>query len=254
MAGRTRRICRSRVGGVLVLLTHVLAPGPTTAAEADPLPAVPSTLRGTIVDATTGAPVPGAEVRLVMAATSRIADENGRFTFGDLEILGPDTIVVRHIRYDSVRLSFGDRDLGALDVELHLTQRPIELAGLEVEVRRTIARREATRFAETHHGRIWTREEFERWSWSAESAVDPLRAAPGVTQVVEGPQGYRCVLLRVRHGCAATYVDLMPVPTSHLVTLPTDAIDSFVILGPVEAQFLFGEAGQAGVVMIFTHR
>ena len=214
------------------------------------------TIRGTLVDAQTGSPVVGAEIRLILAGTSRIADGHGRFSFGELDVIGPDTIVIRHIRYDSLRLAIGERDLGPLDLELHMMQRPIPLDGLEVEVAaRARARTEARRVADRYEGRLWPREEFEPFELAAESAVDPLRWAPGVSQVLEGHDGDRCVIIRVRHGCAAVYVDNNPVPTKHLVTLPTASIDSYVIFGPIEAGYIFGgDVGAGGIVMIFTRR
>jgi hypothetical protein len=206
-----------------------------------------------VLDAESRAPIWGADIHLVGAGEHRVTDARGRFTFGDRDIVGPDTVAIRHIQYDSMRLAIGTRDLGPLDLELHLTPRPIPLAGLEVAVARR-ARTEARRMADLYQGRLWPREEFESFVLAAESAVDPLRWAPGVYQVYEGPDGERCVVVRVGSGCAATYVNQMQVPTNHLVTLVTDIIDSYVILDPIQATFLYGPDGSAGAVLIFTRR
>lgn len=248
---------RAWICAALTLVAHPFA------ADALLVPGMPDrpvpdrgTLRGLLVDAETGAPVSGAEIRLVLAGTSRVSDGRGRFTFGDTDVLGPDTIEIRHIRYESIRLSLGERDLGPIELEMHLSQRAIPLDGLEVEVAaRARARTEARRVADRYEGRLWPREEFEPFELAAESAVDPLRWAPGVTEVQEGHDGSRCVVIRASHGCAAVYVDNNPVPTDHLVTLPTASIDSYVIFGPIEAAFIFGgDVGAAGIVMIFTKR
>lgn len=251
---------RTAIGALVCTVLAWAAPLRAEGLESAPPARVPEgsiergTLRGTLVDADTGTPVSGAEIRLVVAGVSRIADTRGRFSFGNRDVLGPDTIVVRHILYDSLRLSIGDRDLGPIDLELHLTQRPIPLDGLEVTVANVAARAEARRVADRYEGRLWPREEFDSFVLTAESAVDPLRWAPGVTQVVEGHDGYRCVILRVRHGCASVYVDGNPIPNEHLVNVTTDIIDSYVIFGPVEAAFIYGGSGSSGIVMIFTRR
>ncbi len=208
------------------------------------------TLTGTLVDGLTGQGVVGAEVQLTSDGTRAFADLNGHFSFGDRNVVGPDTIVIRHLQYDSLRLAIEADDLGPLDLEIHLDPRPIPIEGLRVLAVRT----EAQRIADLQNGRLWKREDFESFVLAAESAVDPLRWAPGVNRVLEGANGARCVIIRARHGCAATYVNGMLIPTNHLVTLPTDIIDSYVIIGPIEAELVYGRRGAGGVVLIYTKR
>jgi len=234
--------------GALALWLAVLLPAVPRAKRTE-VP-VGGTLSGRLLDAANGNAIPGAEVTLIVSRMTRITGVDGRFSFGDHDVRGPDTLVVRHLAYDSMRLSI-DRDLGPLELELELAPRPIPVEGVDVSVD-AVARGEARRIAALSDGFLWEREEFERFTRAARHIVDPLRWSGKVTVVTEGNDGSRCVVIRMRHGCARILINNVYVSEEALKAYAPEDIESYVVIGPIDATLMYGTGAAAGVVVVYT--
>lgn len=213
------------------------------------------TLEGTVIDARAGAGVAGAEVRLIVAGQTRITRSDGWFSFGSLDVRGPDTLVVRHLAYDSLRVAVEEGpDLGPLQLELHVEPRPVELEGLLVEAAAERAREEAQVLARQFGGRVWDRSDFERFVLAAHHVMDALRWSGMVVQVTEFADDERCVVIRAAHGCAAVYLNGVRVSQGVLNALGPEDVQSYVVLGPIDAMTAFGTGAAGGAVVIYTRR
>lgn len=208
------------------------------------------TLAGTVLDAGNERPVPGAEVSLAVAGHRRITDVDGRFSFGDIEVNGPDTLVFRHLSYDSLRLPIEAEITGSVDLDFLLSPRPIELDGIDVTANRRV-REEARHLAAVSEGYFWDESEFENHVAAAMHIADPLRWSGKVTNIVEGPDGYRCIVIRARAGCAQMMINNVRVNEEVLKNYAPEMIQSYVIIDPIHATTLYGTGAAAGVVVVY---
>lgn len=208
------------------------------------------TLQGRALDGRTQRPVPGASVTLTVSGHARVTDAAGLFTFGDLDVTGPDTLVIEHLAYEPLRIAIGDRDLGPLDLELLMTPRPFELEGLTASVRGR-AREEAAYLAEVGDGWLWQREEFESHTRSARNILAPLRWSGKVSQVRESSDGPTCVVIRLRHGCAQVLINNAFVSPDVLASYAPEDVESYVIFGPLQAPLLYGTGASGGVIVVY---
>lgn len=90
-----------------------------------------STVRGTVVDSETGAPVAGAQVRLVELERRVETHASGRFTFADVPA-GTYTLAVRRIGYDGAAQSVTVSTESIVEITVSLTTAAIELPGIMV--------------------------------------------------------------------------------------------------------------------------
>ncbi len=216
---------------------------------------VRGTLEGVLRDNQTDSPISGAEIRIVVAGEVRISDAAGRFSFGNFDLLGPDTVVIRHVSYDSMRLAVqAGTDLGPLDLELMLEPKPIELEGLLVEAAARRATEDALTLAEQVRGEVWGRDEIEKHMLSASHPVDALRWSGLVLNIWEKNDGSRCIELRARHVCALVYLNNVRVSAETLDAVSPEDIQSYVVVQPMEATTAYGTGAAGGVVVVFTRR
>jgi len=208
------------------------------------------TLAGTVLDAGNERAVPGAEVSLAVAGHRRITDVDGRFSFGDIDVNGPDTLVFRHLSYDSLRLPIEAAIAGSVDLDFLLSPRPIELDGIDVTANRRV-REEARYLADVSSGYFWDETDFQSYVGVAMHIADPLRYSGKVTNIVEGPDGYRCIVIRARAGCAQMMINNVRVNTEVLKNYAPEMIQSYVIIDPINATTLYGTGAAAGVVVVY---
>lgn len=208
------------------------------------------TLSGTVLDASNERPIPGAEVHLLVAGERRLTNVDGRFSFGDLDVRGPDTLVFRHLTYDSLRLPIDSEDLGDVDLDFLLSPIPIELEGFDVRIDPR-AREEATRLAGLTNSFVWDVSEFGRYVPTARHIADPLRWSGKVAFIREFNDGTRCIEIRLRAGCAQVMINNVRVNQDVLATYSPEDIQSYVVMRPMEATTLYGTGAAAGVVVVF---
>lgn len=98
-----------------------------------------ATFNGVVVDALSGAAIPGAAVILIERAKPVITDREGRFSFPDVQ-LGTRTLIVTQLGYDSLRtnVEFTSADE---PVAIRMTADPVVLERVAVLVDRLESRR-----------------------------------------------------------------------------------------------------------------
>ena len=216
----------------------------------DAHPDVPGRLEGTVLDASNEQAIPGAEVYLRVAGLRRITGVSGRFSFGDEDIGGPDTLVIRHLSYDSLTIPIESSELPDVDLDFLLSPVPIELEGLDVRVDARV-RDEAIRLADVSNSFHWDRTDFQKHLGSARHIADPLRWSGQVSHITEGADGYRCIIIRLSAGCAQVLVNNVFVAPEVLHTLSPEDIQSYVVIDPINATTLYGTGAAAGVVVVY---
>jgi carboxypeptidase-like protein len=207
-------------------------------------------LEGTVLDASNEKAIPGAEVFLVVAGERRITDVNGRFSFGDMDVGGPDTLVIRHFSYDSLTIPIESPDLPDVDLDFLMSPAPLELRGIDVAVDGRV-REEAFRLAKITNGFFWDRQDFQKHVASARHIADVLRWSGKVSYVREGNDGYRCVIIRLSAGCAQILVNNVFVNQESLAGYAPEDIQSYVVIDPINATTLYGTGASAGVVVVY---
>ena len=216
----------------------------------------PTDIRGRLRDATTGAPVESAEVRLRGTDRRGVTDHDGSF---ELDGVAPGSymLVAEHLAYGRTMDTLAVPDGVRLDVEMRLDTRAIPLAPLTVTVseHRPIS-------AGIAGGIVITREEIDQVRQRSRDASDIIRSlhVPGVL-VRHQSNGTICVgysagqVKMNQTGCVEMMIyvnDVRAVDADLALRMPPDAIERMVIYKPVEAGNLFGLGGGNGVWMIYT--
>lgn len=125
----------------LLVATCLVATGwfAASAGPADGAEAPPSALRGRVVDASTGSPVPGAQVRFVEGGSAVVTDEQGTFTLGVGDSLrqfaghAPLHVSVRAIGFKPREVALSLEALDASALVIRLVPAPISIPGIEIE-------------------------------------------------------------------------------------------------------------------------
>lgn len=120
--------------GGLAAQTVQVAPAsqPAAVRAPDPAAARAGAIRGIVIDATTGAPLPTAMVRLLGRDRSTLSDEQGRFAFPDVAV-GSHNLVVERLGYQAA--AFADvivHPTRTTQVVAELSLQPLALQGIEV--------------------------------------------------------------------------------------------------------------------------
>lgn len=202
-------------------------------------------LEGRLLSQTGDTPIAGAQASLAVAGLTRITDEDGRFSFGDSDVQGPDTLVLSHRDFDSVRVPLGTSEWDQWNLEIML--RPIFRAP---SIAQADTRRRATVFAEGSGGLMWRSEEFQSYL-SFSRAVDLLLYSGLVEEIRGNSRESLCVLIRVSRGCAEIRVDHdTPRPDYIGAWLPSE-VDSFVVVPPPSDATGSALVGENGLVVVF---
>jgi hypothetical protein len=224
-------------------------------------------IRGSVLDASSGAPIPGAQLRLVSRSDLRvmntIADSAGSFRFAALRpgqyILEASLLGYHPGRSQELGVRMGSQ----LSVELRLEPAPIMLREVPVEV----APRPAVRLAGYHQrleqgllGHFITRAEIERRQPSRLS--DLLAAAPGlsVTGGGIGDRRTRCTPELYVDGRRQANVRPrgMPGGTSVLEELnwihpsAVEGIEIYRGMAQLPAEFADSNSRRCGVIAVWT--
>lgn len=80
----------------------------------------PATLEGQVMNRASSRPVPGATVALTVEDERTTTDETGRFTFGGVDVRGPDTLVITHPEFPTTRLPLGYPERSRWQLTIHL--------------------------------------------------------------------------------------------------------------------------------------
>lgn len=208
-------------------------------------------ITGTIVDVGTDSAVAGAAITLEGTGYTKWTNERRRFAFTRDELSFPDTLVVRRLGYDSARVVLSEEPGEPVRVRLSLQRRALAVEGLTVEGERR-ARSEAERMVDLFGGRIWSREDFGDRVAMAQNPLDMLRWSNMVSLIEEDRRGGRCVMLPGGRGCALIMVNNVRMSSETIATVAPETVESFVVLGPLEATIPYGTGAANAVVVIFT--
>lgn len=245
--GPTLRPRRSRPGGVLWLcVASALAATLARAQEGT------ASLAGTVVDATTRAPIVGAAAVLAGTRSSATTDSGGRFAFAALAA-GSYVLQVHFpgyaLRTDTLRLAEGEASQVVVQLQVQ-TLAPVVVAG---ERNPVVGGRfqEFERRRKNGRGFYLTRDEITRKN--ASTVADLLRTVRGMR---EDCTGGRCVVRSVRSmpGCEPQYfIDGRKAGSFGPSTPLRDIYAIELYRGPSEtpAEFIDGNAA-CGVIVIWT--
>ena len=216
----------------------------------------PSTVEGTVTDAATGRPVADVSVWLGGTAVRTLTDGDGRFALESV-VPGDHGLLTDHLAYATRSDALTVPEGSVVNVQVGISQRPIELPGIQVEI-------EAISTSERAAGGIHiTRSQIERVRHLARDIGDFLRSQhiPGII-VRRRSDGSLClgsaqgqVRMMNNPGCVPMliFVNGTRATNSDLaLRIPPDAVDRMVVYKPVEAGTLFGMGSGNGVLMIYT--
>jgi hypothetical protein len=133
--------------GLLVLLTanlRVTSPPRTVGIQAGMLnienirlavsnPDKPGVLVGRVIDASTRQPIPDVSVEMEQIHKEVLTNERGYFSFGQ-QPFGTYTLKLQHLAYKTRQVPLHISGNLTQNVEIEMTQRPIELPGIQVSV------------------------------------------------------------------------------------------------------------------------
>ena len=221
---------------------------------------------GRLLDQENGMPVDGAVVRVVDTDLQTLSNHNGRFLFREIES-GHYAVEVEHLAYGTkrypVEIPFG----GAAQVEINLSQTPIELEPIVVEAKSRAWLSTMSGFYQRMDrglGVFLTPEFIEQRAPT--TLTDALRGLAGVRVVKQpGPGNNYGVLLRgsVRFDGTGIstcppilYIDGVRVqdyPLDELYGGDLAAVEVYRGASELPAQFAGSDAG-CGVVVVWTRR
>lgn len=203
----------------------------------------PPEIRGRVVDAVTGTPVPGARVRVSESPRSAESDPGGAFLLRGLDP-GPCTLTFTALGYKTSQVDLRLRNGRVARPRVELTPEALPVAGVDVRGR-----------AGAEGVRVLDRSRIVRSG--SRTVGDLLRDLPGVTVRSRGAGSSQQVTIR---GDDAVLVLLDGAPVNDpvtgnadLSTLPTATVESVTVL-PGARSARFGPRAQGGVVAIRTRQ
>ena len=217
---------------------------------------------GRVTAEATGTPLGAVSVSLLLESYSTvrrtITDQEGRYVL-EAPVAGDYRVVADHLGYrrlESPLATVAANRTVTIDFELPID--PIEVEGLEVEVRQSEAlRRHLTHYGvvpEQLGGRFVPRSEIEKRPMAQNvGEVLQWQNLAGIRVVWSNAPPSLCVrVTRGRNGCALTALDGVLVDDEFAASIPPESLEAVVILRPAEAALSFGTIGSVGAVLLFT--
>ena len=221
------------------------------------------TIVGVVVDADSGEPVSGVEVRIADPSRMTVTDDEGGFRLSDVP-RGNRRLILSHIAYGEHERSLVLEEGGTLEYEVRMSREAIELSPLMVEVR-TEAERE--RLASGNSIDLVERPTIDLFERQGGNLVNLLgREVPGIrinAPCVEfrlqanstgiGPVDPESADASVNTTCRepAIFMDGVRVSMG-LGEISLDQLESVEVLSPSEASTRYGMAGAYGVILLET--
>jgi hypothetical protein len=214
-------------------------------------------VNGRLVDADSGDGIGEATVGLAGTGFRVVSEPDGEFHFRQV-LPGQYTLEASHIAYGDREESIEVASAGGVRVEMALSQRPIELPPVTVEV-------EAENMMDmAMGGTVITEEELDRVRDRSRDLLDLLQnqnmaglitRRQGADMCIGFLPGQARMMFRSNCVSAVVFVDNVRASNPRMaVDLPAEIVERVVLFRPVEAGNLFGLGGGNGVVMIFTKR
>ncbi len=271
------RICTLPAGVEMRLQAHfgrsagrsvelVARAGTATTRDLMLLMSAQGTLVGFVRDYATGEPIPGVEVSVLGTTSSTLTDAQGHFLLDDLPP-GRHLVKTNHIAYEPRTDSVTVFSQETVDIEVRLTQEPIDIPGLVVTARTRFGRTSLA--GDAKRADFISREQIERLLPRVTATVDLLRNvnAPGLrirdVYIADPITGVAtpslCIEVSRRsggEGCmpAAVFINdvVVPFPDQTIRDLDPNVIDRIEVLSPIDAQFQFGSLAGNGAILIYT--
>lgn len=214
-------------------------------------------VNGRLLDAETGEGIGEATIGLSGTGFRVVSEPDGAFHFRQV-LPGQYTLEATHIAYGDREESIEVASAGGVRVEMALSQRPIELPPVTVEVEAEDMMDRAM------GGTVITEEELDRVRDRSRDLLDLLQNQNMAGLITRRQGADLCIgflpgqaRMMFRSNCvsAVVFVDnVRAANPRHAVDLPAEIVERVVLFRPVEAGNLFGLGGGNGVVMIFTKR
>ncbi|MDH5761012.1 MAG: carboxypeptidase-like regulatory domain-containing protein [Gemmatimonadota bacterium] len=203
---------------------------------------------GTVLDALTGTPVPGAVVSLRPSGARVVTDEEGRFSFIDLPGAEVRSLRVTHPDFQPSEIPLGSQ----VDIpwRLEIVLRPrVDFAPQTDEQREVRSRAEAA--ATQTGGTLWREEEFAFALTRVAYVLDLLAYSGLVEDLDRSTDEERCVRIRRNSDCARVeVVGDTNGPRAIQDYFPAE-IDSFLIVPPELTRRGSRYESEHGVVILF---
>lgn len=216
-----------------------------------------SEVRGRLVDAESGDGVGGASVGLMGTGFRVVSEPGGDFRFQGVRP-GEYTLEAEHLAYGERREAVNIASGAEIRLEMSLSQRPIELPPIRVEV-------ESEDLVDmAMGGLVISSEELDPVRERSRDVLDLLlnQHLPGL--VIRRQAGEFCIGFTpgqsrmFRTGScvsAVVFVDNVRASNPRMaIDIPAEVVDRIVLYRPVQAGNLFGLGSGNGVLMIFTKR
>lgn len=213
---------------------------------------------GVVLDADTGAPIPGAAVHVVDTEHRTETDEEGRFAFADVEP-GEYTMQVDRLGYGAQSVSIEVPQSGGLRVRVHIDPSAIRLEPVSVEVRSAkLAQVGFFDRMDSGRGTFLTREDIEAGGSKRLSVV--LARAVGMRRIIQKDGSYALVM-RGQHSlkgdCRTAFVvDGVRIPLAGpgIDNVPPDVVEGVEVyrgMSQLPARFPVGD-GACGAIVVWT--
>lgn len=217
-----------------------------------------SRVSGRLVDAVTNGAIPGAEVGIAETDLVTLSDAAGRFQLDSVPAQLHDVLVSR-LGYSEQRLSLEVPVARMLEVEIRLGAEAVQLAGIDVDVRRPLLFGLDERSNRVVSGASLAAYE-QRGAHFEDIARDRFPLHVSIRRgslCLESRREVRFQRRGTSAGCAMVpvYVDDVQVygASDYLYSMRADEIESAIYLSPGEAGLKYGLASQSrGVLLIYT--
>lgn len=214
-----------------------------------------SRVRGRLFDAVTGGGIPGAEVRIAETDLVTLSEATGRFQLDSVPAR-LHSVVVSRLGYSEQSVTLEVPEARTLDIEIRLGVAAVQLAGIEVDVRRPFLMGLDERSNRVATGAALAAYE-SRGARFEDIARDRFPLHVTVRRGSLCIESRRVAHIGARGGCGMVpvFVDdvLIANADEYLYSMRADEIESAIYLSAGEAGVKYGVASQSlGVILIYT--
>lgn len=213
-------------------------------------PGASTVVAGRVTDASTGAAVAGAEIRLIAAGRETRSDDEGRFSIdGNDDVSRIDTLTVTHPLYHSARFLLGDEPEESANLRVGLRRR----SAANAEILDTSTRADVQEMLRLTGGTLWAREQFWPHIRFVSRPLELLLFSGLVSSVSTESSEGPCVELPGGGDCAMVWVEGEAIGSRDLRDHFAAEVEAFVIVRPGRAVPDLGvtDSNPDGIVIVF---
>ena len=206
-------------------------------------------LNGVVLDATSGDPIPGAQLSLARARVEMRSGQDGRFSFEAYD-LQPDTLTIAHPDYHTARILLGNHARESLDLRVILRQRHPTYGTTGSGIQD-----EAAIMLQLTGGVLWSRADFWPYLQTTSHPLDLLLFSGLVHRITETSEGDPCVELAPGADCAVVTVHGADARRVDLGSRFPTEVAAFIVVPPTPGPGAQGaqpiDESSAGQVVVF---